>query len=79
MPSGRAYFSLLRHRILSSLLQKDQYILFQMALLLRPLLCSGHANVPLPTLPYSSYRLLTFPLQFFALRRYRTFHRLSLY
>jgi hypothetical protein len=43
-------FLLFRHRILLSLLQKDQYILFQMALLLRPLLCSGHANVLLP--PY---------------------------
>ena len=32
-----------------------------------------------PTLPYSSYPLLTFSPQFFALRRYRTFHPLSLY
>lgn len=79
MPSGRAYFCLLRHRILSSLPQKNKYVLFQMALFLRPLLCSGHANVFLPTSPYSSYRPLNFPLQFFALRRYRTIHCLSLY
>lgn len=49
MPSGRPYISFLRHRILSYLVQKDQYILFQMAFLLRPLLCSGHANVLKPT------------------------------
>lgn len=79
MPSGRPYFPLLIHRILSSLLQKDQCILFQMAFLLRPLLCSGHANVYLPTQLFSLYQLLTLPLQFFALRRFRTFRRLSLY
>jgi hypothetical protein len=51
---------LLQRCIHLSLLQKDQLILFQMAFLLRPLLCSGHANVLLPTLRYLFHRLITF-------------------
>lgn len=45
MPSGRPSHSLIWRRVLSFLLQKDQCVLLQMALLLCPLFCSRHANV----------------------------------